>query len=267
MLSMSSSLSEEGFLSDETAGVVQAIERRYASWISILRSVNERAVKAQYEAKIPREYLPALVAATCYMRTLTNIQAAVLLMLRGLDAPARIMLRASLESLFKLKAVERDRNVVNAILAGDDVFRRKLLEKYKRIADPKLKAELERIGPLESDTAEKFKEWGVKPLSVEQMAEKADMTLLYLSTYPVLSDPVHAGIRDLERHVETDNGEIVALHNEPKIEDLEILFLMATEFMISALEGFASILRLDLGAFCDEWKGTLKALADAHRNV
>jgi hypothetical protein len=74
-------------------------------------------------------------------------------------------------------------------------------------------------------------------------------------------------IRDLERHVETDNGEIVALHNEPKIADLEILFLMATEFMISALEGSASILKLGLGAFCDEWKGTLKALADAHRNV
>ena len=96
------------------------------------------------------------------MRTLTNIQAAVLLMLRGLDAPARIMLRASLESLFKLKAVEQDRSVVNAILAADDEFRRKLLEKYKRIDDPKLKAELERIGPLKSDTAEKFKEWGVK---------------------------------------------------------------------------------------------------------
>jgi hypothetical protein len=40
---------------------------------------------------------------------------------------------------------------------------------------------------------------------------------------------------------------------------------MATEFMILALEGFASLLKLDLSAFCDESKGTLKALADAHR--
>ena len=55
MLSMSSSLSEQGLLSDEIAGIMQAIERRYAPWILILRSVNERAVKAQYEAKIPRE--------------------------------------------------------------------------------------------------------------------------------------------------------------------------------------------------------------------
>ena len=264
MLAMSS-LADEGFLSDETAGVVEAVERRYAPWLATFRSVNERAVKVQYEAKIPREYLPALVAATCYMRTLTNIQAAVLLMVRGMDAPARIMLRASLESLFKLKAVERDRNVVNAILAGDDVFRRKLWEKYQRIDDPKLKATLDRIGSLKSDTADKFKEWGVKPLSVEQMAAKADMTTVYLSTYPVLSDPVHAGIRDLERHVEFDNGEIVALHNEPKIDDLEILFLMATEFLISALEGFASVLQFDLGDFCDRSKQSLKALADAHR--
>ena len=40
---------------------------------------------------------------------------------------------------------------------------------------------------------------------------------------------------------------------------------MATEFMISAVEGFASILKLDLGAFCDESKGTLKALAEPKR--
>jgi hypothetical protein len=45
------------------------------------------------------------------MRTLTNVQTAVALMLR----------------------------VVNAILAADDGFRRKLLEKYERIDDQKLK--------------------------------------------------------------------------------------------------------------------------------
>src|SRR3954447_1614945 len=122
-----SRLADEGFLSDETTDVVQTVELRHKPGLAIVRSVHERAVKAQSETQIPREYLPALVAAVCYMRTLTNIQAAVLLMLRGLDAPARIMLRASLESLFKLKAIEQDRNVVNAILAGDDVFRKKLL--------------------------------------------------------------------------------------------------------------------------------------------
>src|SRR5713226_382686 len=155
MLAMNSSLSEEGFLSDETAGVEQAVEHRYAPWLALFRSVNARAVKAQYEAQVPRDYLPALVAAVCFMRTLTNIEAAVLLVLRGMDPPARIMLRASMESLFKLKAVERDRNVTNAILAGDDEFRRKLLEKYNRLDNPQLKAELERIAPLKSDTAER----------------------------------------------------------------------------------------------------------------
>ncbi|MGH7555357.1 MAG: hypothetical protein ACREMQ_20330, partial [Longimicrobiales bacterium] len=83
-------LAEDGFLSSETDGVVEAVERRYGPWLAILRSVNGRAVKAQYEVTIPRDYLPALVAATCYMRTLTNIQAAVLLLLRGMDVPARI---------------------------------------------------------------------------------------------------------------------------------------------------------------------------------
>jgi hypothetical protein len=261
-----SGLADEGFLSDEAARVVDAVERRYAPWLA-LRSANARAVTVQYDAQIPRDYAPALVAAFRYMRTLTNIQAAVLLILRGMDAPARIMLRASMESLLKLTAIERDRNVTNAILAGDDEFRGKLLNKYNRIDDPTLKAQLERIGPLKSDTAAKFKEWGVKPLNVEQMAAAADLTALYLSTYPVLSDTVHAGIRDLERHhAETDKGEIVALTNEPKVDGLEVHFLMATEFLISAIEGFATILKIELGGFCDESKRTLKELADAHQN-
>jgi len=103
---------------------------------------------------VPRDYLPALVAAVCFMWTLTNIEAAVLLVLRGMGPPARIMLRASMESLFKLKAVERDRNVTNAILAGDDEFRRKLLEKYNRLDNPQLKAELERIAIEERHSRE-----------------------------------------------------------------------------------------------------------------
>jgi uncharacterized protein YutE (UPF0331/DUF86 family) len=216
--------------------------------------------------KVPREYLPALVAATCYMRPLTNVEAAILLLLRGMEAPARIMLRASMESLFKLKAVERDRNVVNAILAGDDGFRQKLLGKYKRIDDSKLQAQLAEIEPLKSETAERFKEWGVRPLSVEQMAAKADLTALYLSAYPVLSDTVHSGIRDLERHVQTVDGEIVSLQNEPIVDGLEVLFLMATEFLLSALEGFASVLALDLGDYCELSRRQLQALAAAQQD-
>jgi hypothetical protein len=261
------SLAEKGFLSDETAGVVDAVERRYAPWLKIIRSVNARAVKAQYEAHVPREYLPALLAATCYLRTLTNVQAAVLLALRGLDVPARILLRSAMESLFQLKAIERNRNVVNSIAAGDDVFRKKLLEKYKRLDDPKVNAELERIGPLQTDTSEKFNEWGVKTLSVEQMAAKADLTPLYLSAYPPLSNTAHAGIRDLEGHLEIDDkGEIVALRNEPKIDDLETPFLMAAEFLMISLEAFASILKINLGDFLEEPRRSLKELADAHQN-
>jgi hypothetical protein len=261
-------LAEHGFLSAETAGVVKVVERRYAAWLAIVRSVNTRAVRAQYEVQIGREYPPHLIAAAAYMRTLTNVQAAVLLLVRGLDVPARILLRASLESLFKLKAVERDPNVSNAIIAGDEVLRENIKKKFKRIDDPKLQTELERIiaEGHGSETVEKFKEWGIKALSVAEMAGKADLMPLYLSAYPVLSDSAHAGIRDLERHVETDaSGQIVALRNEPCVDDLEVLFVMAAEFLILALEAHATIFKFSLNAFCDDARRELKDLSDAHR--
>jgi hypothetical protein len=93
-----------------------------------------------------------------------------------------------------------------------------------------------------------------------RLSTKADLTALYLSAYPVLSDTVHAGIRDLERHVQTVDGEIVSLQNEPIVDGLEVLFLMATEFLLSALEGFASVLALDLGDYCEVSRRRLQAL-------
>lgn len=65
-------------------------------------------------------------------------------------------------------------------------------------------------------------------------------------------------------HVEIRDGKIVALRNEPQVDELETLFVMATEFLILALEGFAAILSLDLGDFCAESRRTFKAVADAH---
>jgi hypothetical protein len=53
------------------------------------------------------------------------------------------------------------------------------------------------------------------------------------------------------------------LKNEPTVDSLELLFLMATEFLIVPLEGFAALLKLDLGDFCEQSKGMLKELADA----
>jgi len=50
-----SSLAEEGFLSDETADVVNAVERRYVPWLALFRAVNRRAVTAKYDAKVPRD--------------------------------------------------------------------------------------------------------------------------------------------------------------------------------------------------------------------
>jgi len=47
---MNSSVSEEGFLSDETAGVEQAGRTSIRTWLALFCSVNARAVKAQYEA-------------------------------------------------------------------------------------------------------------------------------------------------------------------------------------------------------------------------
>jgi hypothetical protein len=258
-----SSLAEHGFLSSEIKGVVEVVTRRYAAWLNLVRSINAHAVKAQYEANVHSRYLPELVAITVYMRTLTNVQAAVLLLLHGMDVPARIVLRAAMESLFKLKAVERDPNVVNAMLRADDDFREGFFKNLKEFDSPNVQAELELIAEQPpSEVSQQLKEWGVQKLSVKKMAERADLFDLYLTAYPMLSDSAHAGVRDLEQHhLETDGkGTILAAKNEPGVEDLELLFALAAEFLIIALEGHAKIFELDYAQACAQARKSLHTL-------
>lgn len=51
------SIADEGFLSDETAGVAQTVGR-YAPWLALFRSSTR--VQSRPEVKVPRESLPAL---------------------------------------------------------------------------------------------------------------------------------------------------------------------------------------------------------------
>ena len=235
----------------------------------ILRSVNKRAVRRNTKRRFRREYLPALVAATCYMRTLTNIQAAVLLMLRGLDVPARIMLRASLESLFKLKAVDarskrrqrdpcRRRRIPPKAIGEIQTDRRSRTEGRTRTDRPMRERHGREVQGMGRETADRSNRW----------PEKADMTLLYLSTYPVLSDPVH-GVSAISKRatLRSDNGKIVALHNEPKIERSRNTLPDGNRVHDLGARGVCVDPEARYGDVCDESKGALKALADAHRNV
>lgn len=100
-------------MSDEVRGVEQVIEERYAPWLALVRSVNTYAVKLQYTVNIRRDHLPEVVAAALYMRTLTNLQAAIVLTVKGAEVPARILCRAALEGLFMLHAIVKSPEVVN----------------------------------------------------------------------------------------------------------------------------------------------------------
>ena len=76
-------LEEQGFLSPQLASVTELVNRRYRPWLAIVHAVSAYAVAAQYSLKIRRDSLQELVAACLYVRTLTTVQAAVLLAVQG----------------------------------------------------------------------------------------------------------------------------------------------------------------------------------------
>lgn len=72
-----SSLSEDGFLSDEGDVVVTIVRRRYAPWLSEIRGLNRLLTEAQYGFSIRPEHAQEVICAALYVRLLAHCQAVV----------------------------------------------------------------------------------------------------------------------------------------------------------------------------------------------
>ena len=231
-------LAEEGFLADETAAVVAAMRGRYTPWLAEVRAVNALLVRPQYEMAIHPESAQEVTCAALYVRTLAHAQAAVLLLERGMAASARAMLRCALDGLFSLGACSRDAKTALSFLDTDQVDRKRRARHLAEVQDPAARAALDKqeIQAILAEAQRNIDDLGAPHLPVRELAQSAGLEDLYLTVYAFLSGAVHSSVADLDQHLQVDaEGRVSALVNEPFLERLDGLLLIAGEVMVSMM--------------------------------
>jgi hypothetical protein len=248
-----SSFSEEGFLSDEGAAVVQIIRGNYRQWLAVIRAINNTAVELQYTLAVHEQSAREISGAALFVRTIIHVQAAVLLLERGLEAPAKVMVRCAMESLFNLGACANDAGKALAFLDADEAGKKRVAKYLLQVQDPQLKEIVSQTSVQEhlAHLEHTVENLNARELRTRDMARAADLENLYLTAYARLSEAVHSSARDLEQHFEVDeDGHILALTNEPVIKELGKIFLMLGEVLIAAIRAVAKIFLLEVEDVC-----------------
>lgn len=240
----STTLADEGFLSDETDAVVTTIRAKYVSWFSELRVLNGLLVRAQYGLTIHVQSAREVVCAALYLRALVHGQATMLLIERGMAASARAMARCAMEALFNLGACAREPAKALAFLDADEVANLRKMKYLATVKDPTARETVaeSNLDQILADTQRRISELDARELKTRDMAKAAGLEDLYLTGYAFLCGAVHSSARDIDQHFEVDaDGNPRALVNEPIIDGLDKLCLMVGEIMVASSRALAEV--------------------------
>ncbi len=260
---------EQGFLSTDIENTIEYIRAKYSDWLEFLFEVNSFAQRNQYTLEVHPDNPQEIVVATLYSRTLSNVQAATLLCLRGMGVQTRIMLRSALESLFSLVAISLDSRLANDFIAADTLARKRIYHKLQAWpAHLKKDVHEEVLNEKLQEIEESIAALNPKRMSVEEMSMKAGMHEWYVTIYSVLSDSVHTSVRDLEDHLVLDGARSVEqLKNEPTVEDLDSLFLICIEFLLHSLSAIDRVFTLGIDSSISQHKYRLVSLAKKYKLI
>ncbi len=242
-------LDEEGILADNLEVFATLVRDKYAPWLAEARAHNRIANQMQYTFKVQPESAQDLFCSALFVRVLEYTQTALLLIERGLRAPARVMLRCAVEALFNLTACSADYKTAVAFMDADLLARRKTGEYLGQVSGETLKAQVagKDVTAQLKKLADEIDTLDAKALRVRQLAQLADLEDWYLTTYAYLSSSVHSSVRDLEAYFEYDqDGAIKGMVNEPSDRGLALLILLAVEIQHLAMQTAAKTFGLTI---------------------
>ncbi len=250
--------SKDGFLGKEAWGLASEIRERQKNLFALFYEVNRFTEQTIKEIRVSKSNPQELISACLFTRVLEGLQAAVILIERGLDLDATVILRGVYEALVYLRLSCEGKDFVGKYISKHDIDRLELLKKIRK-DDPESKiykireyTSDESINQIISELEAKIKNEGIdiekfkKDFSKRMLAEKAGMEELYKIYYYVTSDSAHTHPRVLERYVATDEkGNPLQLNHGPCGENARLSLITAVEFLLSAIAYISTLFGLN----------------------
>ena len=194
--------SGSGFLSTEINDCIPIFRKRFASEYELIDQINEFYYDLQncfvgHEATLEIVY---------YLTALTELhklyQSVILLLERGLDSSANIVMRSTIELTLKLLEAIRNPGQIDAFIAHDEETHLKILKEFQKNSG------IEIDTPISNDkVSSEHKKY--KHLTTRELAEQNECGPLY-TIYRLLCDDTHQSPYVLGQHIEkTENGVLV----------------------------------------------------------
>ena len=239
-----------GFLTNRRCALEAGINKAHAALFERTRQINRDCHELLYAADIRSRDVQHLLVAPLFARALEHYQAALILLGMALIAPAKVVLRATLESVFTTRAVAADEKALRAFINADLLQRLKMMNKAKQHDYTNLEELREAITPeLIESLKEQIETSGAKPLKVEDKSKLAGMHDWYITTYTLLSNATHTNVRELEPYLSLDEaGEVRNLTYAPSNEEIHYLVLTAAHCILLGADAFAGTFELDFEA-------------------
>lgn len=227
---------EDGFLSPEQAETVIIVRQRYQLWRDLVLEVNRIAVRCQHELIVHTENTLEVYGAVLFARTISTVQASVILLEQGLLPQARTVLRSAMESFFALSAIATKPEMVDRLVEAHEAEQRRVARNSGQWKHP----ELQTIAKKSLKISEKFLNSSAREVSAFDLAVVGGNEDWYRTVYNVFSWSAHATSQDLERHlVLGQERDIDELRNEPELDGLESTWSCAVELLTKSVRSIA----------------------------
>lgn len=256
------SIDEHGFLSEDLVHIQKQIRERHATRFDLIHRVNTFCQQGKYKLSVHNRDGQQVLAVCVLLKLLNDVQAAVLLLERGLASPARSLLRVGIDALFILANICEHADFYGSFILGSKLDRLKLLRAIQKSSAPVFNDVRPYASPeLIEKLTNEIKEAGTTKETAEKLAQQVNLGPLYDGAYRLLSQDVHTSPRALERYLDLDEArKLKGFAWGPETEDLALELNTAAELMILGFGAVDQLFGLNLRPELGRLDAELRAL-------
>lgn len=259
-----SRLDEEGFLADQTGAVIAVVRQRWGPWLAEFRKLNRLLVSIQLAANVQPTNAQHVLCVGLFVRGLSHAQAAVLLLERGIESSAKVVIRCAWEATFVLVASSRDYETAVDYVEQFYVQGQRAAKGFGNIEDPQARADMDeamRQRILAESTAA-IKELELSEIKIWEMAKRAGLQDKYRVEYSYLSGAVHSTASDLvyDHFTLDDEGKVIEMRAGPDYDRVGQLLVMLAEAMTLMADAMCTVFSLPSDGTAARHVAALQAL-------
>jgi len=247
------SLDESGFLSPLIASWIEKHRGSHSNWFAFADDVNQIGQKLMLALAPPKSDWQRVSASLVFSRVVSHFQAIILLAERGMLPEARSLLRGMLEGAFTVVAMVKSRDVANEWMNDEIVQHKKRVSSFRHLPLHLRDAhgiDVRTIDTKLSDLESQIATLGVRKLTTEYLAQRAEMLDYYNTIYVILCSSSHSRVADFESHVEIDDRQnFVGMKWGPDVSGIDDILYPACELLLKCSDEIASLFELGSHSF------------------